>query len=75
MHLLRRLTEDGKSIAAVMHDLPLALTYADEIWVMKDGHLLQSGTPKQICDTGIPENLFGVAVTYENGNYYYHFRV
>ena len=71
MQTLRRLTDEGKGIAAVMHDLPLALTYADEIWVMQNGRILQSGTPKQICASNVLTDLFGVAITYENGNYLY----
>ena len=71
MQTLRRLTDEGKGIAAVMHDLPLALTFADKIWVMQNGNILQSGTPKQICASDVLTDLFGVAVTDENGNYLY----
>ncbi len=73
MRLLRRLTDDGKGIAAVMHDLPMALTYCDEIWVMRDGRIAKKGTPEQICASEILTELFSVRITHENGDYYYQF--
>ena len=54
-----------------MHDLPLALTYSDEIWVMRDGRIEAIGTPRQIADSGIIESVFGVSVGCGEGNYYY----
>jgi len=74
MRLLRRLTDAGKGIAAVMHDLPMALTYCDEIWVMHDGRIAEMGTPRKICTSEILEELFGVRITHENGDYYYQFK-
>ena len=71
MRLLRRLTDDGKGIAAVMHDLPMAMTYADDIWVMQDGRIAAQGTPSEICQSGILDALFGVAVAWEDGEYFY----
>ena len=73
MHLLCCLRNSGKGIAAVMHDLPMAMTYCDEIWVMKDGRIAERGTPIQICASDILSDLFGTAVKYENGNYCYQF--
>lgn len=73
MRLLCRLTDDGKGIAAVMHDLPLAMTYADEIWVMREGRIAACGTPMEICESGILRELFGVAVVCENGAFFYQF--
>lgn len=70
MRLLRHLTEDGKGIAAVMHDLPLAMTYADQIWVMREGRIAACGTPMEICESGILRELFGVAVVWESGEFF-----
>ena len=57
--------------SALMHDLPLAMTYADEIWVMRDGRIAACGTPMEICESGILRELFGVAVVCENGEFFY----
>ncbi|MBR5869504.1 MAG: ABC transporter ATP-binding protein [Clostridia bacterium] len=71
MQQLRSLACEGKCVAAVMHDLPLALTYSDEIWVMRDGRIEAIGTPRQIADSGIIEAVFGVSVGCDGGNYFY----
>lgn len=46
----------GTTIVYVTHDQIEAMTLADRIAVMKDGELLQLGTPKEIYDT--PANMF-----------------
>lgn len=47
--LLRKIAkEKGKGILFVTHDLNLARGLADRILVMKDGHIIECGTTKQI---------------------------
>ncbi len=46
----------GTTIAYVTHDQIEAMTMADRIVVMRDGHILQSGTPSEIYDS--PVNVF-----------------
>lgn len=46
----------GTTIAYVTHDQIEAMTMADRIVVMRDGHILQSGTPGEIYDA--PVNVF-----------------
>ena len=74
MQLLQTLRREGRGIAAVMHDLPLALTCSDEIWVMRDGRIEAVGAPGQIADSGIIEAVFGVSVGCDGGNYFYRLR-
>ena len=71
MQLLHRLARDGKGIAAVMHDLPFALTYADEVWVMRGGTLVMTGTPHQIASCGVLREVFGADVKEDSGTYFY----
>lgn len=75
MRLLRALARDGKGIVAVMHDLPMALTFSDRITVMRDGRILMSGASGEICASGILNDLFGVSVgmTAETGDYFYRY--
>jgi len=40
----------GTTIAYVTHDQVEAMTMADRIVVMKDGHILQTGTPMEVYD-------------------------
>ncbi|MEZ5723938.1 MAG: ABC transporter ATP-binding protein [Paracoccaceae bacterium] len=46
----------GTTIVYVTHDQVEAMTMADRIVVMKDGHILQTGTPMEIYDR--PQDVF-----------------
>lgn len=74
MELCRSLAADGKAIAAVMHDIPLTLKYADELIVMKDGCVAASGTADEVYKSGILNDVFNVKikeVKTETGKIYY----
>ncbi|MBE6950944.1 MAG: ABC transporter ATP-binding protein [Ruminococcaceae bacterium] len=62
VELCRELAGEGKAVALVLHDLPLALRCADRVAVMDAGRLLAVGTPDEIMATGILEETFGVRV-------------
>lgn len=69
MKLLRDLTLDGRGIVAVMHDLPLALTYAHRIAVMAEGRVIAEGTPGDVVQSGVIGEVFGVEVSERDGEY------
>ncbi len=69
MRLLRELASDGRGVAAVMHDLPLALTYADEVAVMAEGRVIAFGTPRELSRSGVIERVFGVRVREADGEF------
>ena len=71
MRQLQTLAGEGRGIAAVMHDLPLALSCSDEIWVINNGRIAMIGTPEETVSSGIVETLFGVSVCCADGDYYY----
>lgn len=60
--LARGLAGEGKAVVLVLHDLSMALRFADEIAVLSDGRLLGSGSPEEIYDSGILKEVFGVNV-------------
>lgn len=62
MELCRSLAAEGKAVVLVLHDLPLALQYADRIAVMDAGRLLAVGTPEEIMSTDVLQTTFGVRV-------------
>ena len=62
LELCRELASEGKAVAAVLHDLPLALRYADRVAVMENGALLAVDTPEAVLESGILEKAFGVRI-------------
>lgn len=75
MKTLRSLSDGGKGIAAVMHDLPLAFGYSDEIAVLKDGRIAVCGSPKKVCQSGIIKEIFGVELFYNEREEYYYYKL
>lgn len=74
MELLRALARAGKAVGVVLHDLQLAMRYADRLAVMEAGRLLQTGTPAQLCESGALERALGVRIgkaQTEDGAQYY----
>lgn len=62
LELCRELAAEGKAVVLVLHDLPLALEFADRIAVMDKGRLLSLGTPEEIMSTGVLQTTFGVRI-------------
>ncbi len=49
MSLLGDLRDDGRTIIIVLHDLALALEYADELMLIQDGRLVKSGSAEDVA--------------------------
>lgn len=62
LELCRELAAEGRAVVLVLHDIPLALQYADRIALMEDGVALALGTPDEIMSTGLPEKIFRVRI-------------
>ena len=62
LELARQLTKEGKTVLAVLHDLPLALCYADQIYLMEQGGLIWQGPVEQEDLPDALERLFGVGI-------------
>lgn len=60
MALSRRLRDAGKAVVMVLHDLNLALRWGDQITLMQQGRVLDTGTPDQLCSRGEIERVFQV---------------
>ena len=62
MQLLKDLCREGHAVAIVMHDLALALEFADEILLLSEGRRIASGTPEEVYQTGAIQQVFGIQV-------------
>ena len=74
MQTLRRLSEEGKGIVAVMHDLPMAFTFSHRIVLIQDGQVVESGSPAQLCANGATEKFFGIPLALSPDGKSYHYR-
>ncbi|AAM23670.1 cobalt/nickel transport system ATP-binding protein [Caldanaerobacter subterraneus subsp. tengcongensis MB4] len=46
--MLDRLKEEGKTIIVFTHDVDFAYSWADYIYVMKDGRIIREGVPEEV---------------------------
>ena len=75
MTVSRRLAEQGRAVVLVLHDLSLALREADQLAVLADGALCQTGTAEELYASGVLDRVFAVSVKRvqtENGWQYYY---
>lgn len=69
-----QLSSQGKTLILVLHDILMALKLSDRIAVMKEGRIVRYGTPDEILESGIIEEIYGVQIQKiqtENGLQYY----
>ena len=60
MAILRELASQGKGIIAVLHDLPLAMEYADRVLILEEGSVAAEGTPREVWEAGVADRVFGI---------------
>lgn len=58
LELMKSLTNQGKTILAVFHDLELAARFSDHLLVIKDGHIVTAGTPENILSSELLADVF-----------------
>lgn len=63
MALMRRLSrEKGLAVTAVIHDLNLALNYADQVVVLKQGRVIAEGHPGEAAGAQVLSDAYGIPV-------------
>lgn len=61
LDLTARLNRDhARTVVMVLHDLNQAARYADALVVMKDGRIVAHGSPHDVLDAALVEEVFGV---------------
>lgn len=66
-----------KTVLAVFHELNLASTFCDCLYVLKEGQIVAQGAPQDICTPALLEDVFRVqaeVITLENGRPYMVYR-
>ena len=75
MEQAKALAEVGKTVVLVLHDLPLALTFADRLAVLQNGRSLYQGSAEEVFLSESLNVAFGVKIqrilTSEGWKYYY----
>ena len=62
MALARKLAKQGKAVVLVLHDLCLAMETADEVLVLLDGRVQQTGTPEEIFASGVLDRAMDIVL-------------
>lgn len=61
LELLKNFTRKGLTVIIALHDINLAVRYANKMMMLKTGHVFAAGTTEIINEPNI-ENLFGIKV-------------
>ena len=70
MKLLKELSREGRTVVVVLHELALAMEYADCIWVLDRGRHAFSGRPEELFESGKIQRVFGIeAERTQSGGY------
>ncbi|SDD46269.1 iron complex transport system ATP-binding protein [Sanguibacter gelidistatuariae] len=60
LELCARMHEAGRTLVAVLHDLNFAARYATHMIAMRDGKIVESGTPHEVMTAENVEEIFGL---------------
>lgn len=62
MELLRNVARQGAAVVAIIHNLALAMRFADKVVLMNEGRIVASGTPQDALTPRRIADVFGVSV-------------
>lgn len=62
LSLLKELSSKGILVIAVLHDINLTSQYCDEIFMMKDGRIMASGSPRNVLTRSNIQIVFSIDV-------------
>ncbi len=61
MEAARRIADRGVAVLAILHDLNLAASFADEIVALHDGRVAARGAPTEVITEALVERVFAVS--------------
>jgi iron complex transport system ATP-binding protein len=63
MRLTRRLVDEfGKTVVVVLHDINFAACWADHVVAMREGRVVQDGSPQQVMQPEVLRDVYGLAM-------------
>jgi len=69
MKLLRKLVDElGKTVVVVLHDINFASIYSDEIVAMKDGEVVNFGSPESLIHTSVLKEIYDMEIPIQEFN-------
>ena len=72
MDLIKRKVREGCSAIVAIHDINLAATYADKIIMIKDGKVIEAGSPREVLTPKTIKDVYNIDVIVKNhGRYLY----
>lgn len=71
MKLLATLADRGKGVIMVMHDLPLAFDFSDEVVAIQNGTVVAHTTPSEMAALSVMHEIFGVRMEKTVNNKFY----
>ena len=66
LQIAREFADAGTVLIAVMHDINLAIQYADKLFFLKEGELVSHGCPKDIMHEALIKQVFNVEASIIN---------
>jgi iron complex transport system ATP-binding protein len=60
MRLIRRMADQGRGVLTIVHDLNLAAAYADEVVLMHEAHVVETGPPATVLRADLLEAVFDI---------------
>jgi iron complex transport system ATP-binding protein len=60
MNLLREIARNGANVIVAMHDLSLAASIADDVWLMENSRVIADGPSQSVLDVDRLRRVFGV---------------
>ncbi|MBQ9117198.1 MAG: ABC transporter ATP-binding protein, partial [Clostridia bacterium] len=72
-YVKRMSAEEGKCVVCVLHDIPLAMRYADRLVILKNGGIYADGAPDELFEGGDIARAFNIRLERfsVNGGYAY----
>ena len=60
LQIAREFAKEDTVLVAILHDINLAIQYADRLFILKEGELVAHGRPKEILTERLLKNVFDV---------------